>query len=277
MKTFLQWLNEAKEMDLFDLHPDTDEPEGGSSHSIYRLKSKEGEDFWSKSAASNLQTINEYLAWKLYKLFDIRVASKSQLVMGRNGKIRLVSSQVSGKQFPLNYGSDVSSLEHSDISKGFFVDAFIGHWDVVGNEPRSNLFVDDEKRVTRIDLGGLDFRATGPRKSKTIPGSWGPEVGELQTMGGIGGSPMRTHASSIFTKLKNNPEKLLEAAATFKRINWNQIEQVLNEVILEVKELSEEHNVPEIFKETYDYIIEIKDVLRSRFEDLHKKIKNLGL
>lgn len=268
--------NEAFEKNLFDRHPDDSDPEGGSSHDIYRLKNKQGEDFWSKSAASDLQTVNEYLAWKFYKLFDISVASNAHLVVDDNGRLRLVSSQVSGKQVPLNWNSNPADhLSGTDIHKGFFVDAFLGHWDVVGNAPRSNLFVDDQKRVSRIDLGGMDFRATGPRKSKTIPGSWGPKVGELQTMGGLGGPSMKSNASSIFANLRK--DQLEEAANLFLRVKWNQIENLLNEVLLEVINLSKEHDIPKVAKETSEYIGEIQSVLRSRFEDVNEKIKVLGL
>jgi len=267
--------NEAFEKDLFDPHPDNSDPEGGSSHDVYRLKNKKGEDFWSKSAASNLQTVNEYLAWKIYKLFDISVASNAHLVVNNN-KMRLVSSQVSGKQIPLDYSSSFSSaLSGSDIHKGFFVDAFLGHWDVVGNAPRSNLFIDDQKRVVRIDLGGLDFRATGPRKSKTIPGSWGGEVGELKTMGGLGGPIMKSNASAVLGNLQK--DQLLESAKIFSRVGWSQIENVLKQVEAEVVDISKEHNLPEVAEETSKYIKEIEEVLYSRFQDMHKKIKELGL
>lgn len=283
---FLEIINEVREKDLFDPHPDDSEPKGGSSHDIYRLKGKKGDDYWSKSAASNLQTVNEYLAWKIYKLFNINVASTAKLVVGNNNELRLVASSVSGKQIPLDYNANISDyLSGSDIHKGFFVDVFLGHWDVVGNAPRSNLFIDDEKRVTRIDLGGLDFRATGPRKSKTIPGSWGPEVGEITTMGGFGNNlkidPMlkyRTNnANKAFEPLRNNKKFLEEASEIFTKISWSQIENTINSVVLEVDEISNQHNLPHILEETKNYINEIKDVLKSRFEDLHKKIKMMKL
>jgi hypothetical protein len=273
---FLNLLNESLEKDLFEPHPDSSSPEGGSSHSIYRLRDKKGEDFWSKSAASNLQTINEYLAWNIYKLFEISVSSNAYLVVDNNNKLRMVSSQVSGKQVPLSYGSKLSNyLSGSDIHKGFFVDAFLGHWDVVGNAPRSNLFIDDEKRVARIDLGGMDFRATGPRKSKTIPGSWGSEVGELQTMGGLGGPSMKSNASDVFGNLSK--EQLLESARVFSRISWQQIENIIKKVLSEVIEISNEHNLPRIKEETIEYLNDLEDVLYSRYQDVHKKIKQFQL
>jgi hypothetical protein len=285
MHTFTEWLKstnllEAFEKDLFDPHPEDSPPEGGSSHDVYRLKHREGgSDYWSKAAASNLQTVNEYLAWKLYRLFGVRVADRAYLVMDDYGTLRLVASQASGKQIPLGYGgpSPSQSLAGTDVHKGFFVDAFLGHWDVVGNEPRSNLFVDDEKRTTRIDLGGLDFRATGPRKSQTIPGSWGPQVGELQTMAGIGGSPMPGHSSAVFGGLKDNPQQLKEAAEVFKAVEWGEVEGALKEVGAEVYELAQEHDAPQLAEEVSQYLSEIGGVLKSRFVDLHKKLQGLGL
>lgn len=272
---FLNIINESYEKDFFDLHPDHSEPEGGSSHDIYRVKNKEGKDYWSKSGASDLQTINEYLAWKIYKLFNINVSSNAQLVV-KNDKLRLVTASVSGKQIPLDYGTDPKDhLINSDIHKGFFVDAFLGHWDVVGNAPRSNLFIDDEKRVSRIDLGGMDFRATGPRKSQTIPGSWGKEVGELQTMGGLGGPIMKSNASSVFGNLEK--EKLLEAAKIFSKVTWPEIENILTETLSEVISISEDHKIADLAEEANKYINELKDVLYSRFQDVHKKIKQFNL
>jgi len=278
MRSFNDWLKEAKETDLYDPHPDTKPPEGGSSHELYRLKGKDGQDFWSKAAASNLQTVNEYLAWKIYRLFNINVASNAHLAVDDNNKLRLISSQVSSKQVPLDYTSSFSDvLSGSDIHKGFFVDTFLGHWDVVGTAPRSNLFIDDKKRVTRIDLGGLDFRATGLRKSKTIPGSWGPEVKELQTMGGLGGDSMKSNASLAFNKLKNEPENLKQAVEVFNRVSWSQVQKTISDVVEEVTIISKEHGISEILDETLKYVEEIKSVLESRFVDLHKKIKQLGL
>lgn len=277
MISFYEFLNEAFEKDIFEPHPDSSSPEGGSSHDVYRLRNKEGENFWSKSGISDLQTINEYLAWKIYKLFNINVANKAHLVVNNNNKLRLVSSQVGGKQVPLSYGSDLSYLKNTDIHKGFFVDAFVGHWDVVGNAPRSNLFIDDENRVARIDLGGLDFRATGPRKSKTIPGSWGSKVGELQTMGGIGGSPMQSTSSSVFGDIENRKESLKQSAELFLKVSWSDISKTLQDVLFEIKQISEEHNLPEVFKEANEYISEISSVLKDRFEDIREKISSMGL
>ena len=131
--------------------------------------------------------------------------------------------------------------------------------------------------MTRIDLGGLDFRATGSRKSKTIPGSWGPEVKELQTMGGLGGDSIKSNASLVFNKLKNEPENLKQATEVFNKVSWGQIQKTISDVVEEVMKISKEHGISEILDETLKYAEEIKSVLESRFVDLHKKTKQLGL
>lgn len=283
MHTFTEWLKsrnlwEAFERDMFDPHPDDTPPEGGSSHDIYRLRHREGGgDYWSKAAASNLQTVNEYLAWKLYRLFGVGVAQNAYLVMDENNTLRLVSSQASGRQIPLGYGgpSPKQSLAGSDVHKGFFVDTFLGHWDVVGNAPRSNLFVDDQNRSTRIDLGGMGFRAMGERKS---PAMFPGQVGELQTMGGIGGPPPFSSTShDVFGGIGERREELEQAAQVFKAVEWSEIENVLKEVGAEVQQLSQEHKMPQIADETSQYLSEIGGILKSRFVDLHKKLQGLGL
>jgi hypothetical protein len=285
MKSFFEFweflrnkpLNEAYEEEEYEMHPDISGPEGSSTHEIRRMRHKgSGETYWSKAAASDLQTINEYLAWRLYKLFGVKVADKADLWMDKNNTLRVTASQVSGKQLPLGYSDDPKAgLAGTDIHKGFFVDTFLGHWDVVGNVPRSNLFVDDDNTVVRIDLGGLGFRAMGARKA---PATFGPEVGELQSMGEIGGpAPFPSTSKDVFSGIAERKQELQEAAAVFKKVSWEQIDDVINQVAAKVSAIAQEHNKPDLVSESNEYLEEIRPVLKSRFADMHKKLQGLGL
>ena len=96
-------------------------------------------------------------------------------------------------------------------------------------------------------------------------------------MGGLGGDSIKSNASLVFNKLKNEPENLKQATEVFNKVSWGQIQKTISDVVEEVMKISKEHGISEILDETLKYAEEIKSVLESRFVDLHKKTKQLGL
>lgn len=273
---FSSWLQlkEAFEQDLFDPHPDQ-EPIS-SSHEVRKL-TKKG-DFtktphYSKaSIADDLQVANEYIAYRIYKLFGLSVASSAHLVVDDENKLRLVTSQVGGKQIP-GHADPVAHLKNTDFKKGFFVDAFLGNWDVVGNAPRYNVFINNGQ-TSRIDTGGLDFRAMGGRKGA----AFSPKVAELQSFGGIGGPAMTgQHAPEAFAGLKDNPAELKQAADIFKRVPWSAVESEIKNVEDEIKALAQEHNMPSLLQKILQYIDHILPTLKSRYQHVIQQLQQLGV
>jgi hypothetical protein len=257
-------LSEVRESDLFTLDKEAKKPAGGSTHPIKILKSKDDMSRWfsKSSAASELQTVNEYLAYLLYKLFGLGVVNKAMLAVGDDGELRFVASSAKGKQI-----QHPSELKGTDFRKGLFVDAMIGHWDVVGNAPRYNVFVDPDTMTTmRIDTGGLDFRAQGGRKGKYF----GPKVGEMSTFAGIGGDALSGESSAAAFKNMTDKE-LAEAARLFKAVRWSEIEALMSKVQSEVDDLE----MPDLSRDTKTYLMQVKPILKERYNHVTEVIAGL--
>jgi len=257
-------LSEVRESDLFTLDQGASKPSGGSTHPIKILKAKDDSSRWfSKSSnAAELQTVNEYLSYLIYKLFGLGVAPKAVLVVGDDGELRFAASQAKGRQI-----QNPSELKGTDFQKGLFVDALIGHWDVVGNAPRYNVFVDpDTMTTTRIDTGGLDFRAQGGRKG----GAFGSKVGEMATFAGIGGDALSGESSAYAFKNMTSKE-LSTAAKVFKGVRWAEIDAILNKLQDEVDGLE----MPTLSKDTQKYIAHIRPILRDRFKHVSEVVDSL--
>jgi hypothetical protein len=226
--------------------------------------------YWSKaSIVDDLQVVSEYISYRLYRLFGIGVAKEASLVIGDDGKLRMVMSSVSGQhmQFSQNWQSQ---LIGTDFRKGLFVDAFLGHWDVIGTAPRSNLFIDKDK-VSRIDTGGLDFRAMGARKGKLF----GDKVSELGTYAGIGGATMPSTAATAYGGIKNNSSELAEAASVFKSVSWSQIESEVKSIEQEIQGLAAEHGMEKLSQQSSSYINHVLPILKSRYQHTLEQIAGL--
>jgi hypothetical protein len=240
-------------------------PAGGSSHELRVLKDKNGKRWFSKSSAGDdLQLVNEYLAYQVYKAFGVPVAPEAMLVTDDAGDTRIVTSQAKGKQVT----NPKKELAGTDFAKGMFVDALLGSWDVVGNAPRYNLFFDpDTKEVTRIDTGGFDFRAMGGRKGKMF----GDKVNELASFAGINGPKMSgSVAADVFGGMSK--EELSQAAEEFGKTKWSKVEAAFDKVQNDVDALDDKA----LSASTRDYLRKMKTTLKSRHEDSVSVINDKG-
>lgn len=274
-----QSLNEAvRESDLYEPVPGASAPI--STHEVKRVRLKGVKNkgkFFSKRSASDMQTFNEYLTWLIYKASGLRVAPKVDLVFSEDlGHLRLVQGTVSGRQVKGANVDPVSILRRSDIHKGVFVDSFLGNWDVIGNAPQFNVFVGDGGKVSRIDTGGMSFRAQGQMKGS---GQFGDVVDELASWTGLTGSPRKSGKGyKVFSKMD---EKQWRAAAkVFKRLTWPKVADALADGIMRMDDLA--MNLPpeegkKLFKAANDYYKKHRPILKKRHEYLMNIIKETSL
>lgn len=258
-------LSEASEEELFD--PDWESDVPSASHEIRVLKAKNGSMRWfSKgSAGDDLQLVNEYISWLIYRAFKMNVAPDAKLVKDKSGNVRIATAQVGGKQVK---NPDIE-LKGTDFKDGLFVDAMLGNWDVVGNAPRFNVFVDKESGQTyRIDTGGLDFRAMGGRKGAMF----GPEVKELGTFAGIGGKALSDSAAARqFANMRDTDYQ--RAAKVFRRASWPKIAGVFNQAIRDVDSLGDS----ELTRAARQYAAKMEPIMKARFEQVSELLISMGL
>ena len=248
---------------MANFEPDMDAGTPSSSHTVQVLRSKlDGSQWFSKTTDEDLLLVNEYLSYLMYKAFGVRVAENA-LLMIHKGRLRFASQRVKGK--PVT--SPLKELPKSDFKKGMFVDAFLGNWDVVGNAPRYNVFVDPETNIaSRIDTGGFDFRAMGGRKGK----GFGPRATELATFAGMRGpAMMQSKSAQIFTKM--NQSEIEQAARIFQRVPWSKVKGVFGKVQVDVDKLGD----GKLSRKTESYLRKMFKILRERYFDVHGAIDEL--
>lgn len=265
-KSLAEPLVEAREDDLFMVDVGAQQPSASHSIRVMRPKGGKGPRWYSKgSGGDDLQLVNEYLSWLIYRTFGLGVAPGAMLVTDSRGNIRITTSQVPGRQVT----KPDTELSKSDFKRGLFVDAMLGNWDVVGNEPRFNVFVDDEGRASRIDTGGMDFRALGARKGEMF----GPEVTELGTFAGMrGGTPMAGSAAArIFSRM--NDAEFRRAAKLFVKTPWSRVDAAFRKAQADVDELENRG----LSTQTRKYIAKVKPIMKARYEDVMGLINSMGL
>jgi len=204
----------------------------------------------------------------------MKVAPTVELVMADDGShLRLVQGSVRGKQIK---GHEV--LKGTDFTKGLFVDALLGNWDVIGNAPQYNVFVGKGGKVSRIDTGGLDFRAQGARKPSGAFGDVVQELGGFAGLGG-GGKPGRK-TYEVFSKM--NEKDYHKAAKVFKKIPWSKVLGAVNSVDSELQDLEAEAHGFHGFHgwsrvKTQKYLDDMAKILKKRHQHVSTVISELGL
>jgi hypothetical protein len=260
MRTFYEFLNE---MNLSDLQPD-DSGVSRSTHKIRKYK-KEEDSYYVKFPTPELQSIIEHLSYQIYRLYGIKVPD-SHLVVDENKEfIGIATKGVTGD---LAMGSS-KLVGNKDITDGFFVDALLANWDVMGLNFDNIILSKDS--AYRIDPGGtLTFRAQGGRKNHLF----GDDPNELDTFKNPQISPQ---ASKVFGDLQK--EELERAANIFKTISWNQIEEKILKVNMEAKEkiseINNENKKIQLLSELDQDINEINSKLKNRHAKIVLKIDEL--
>lgn len=171
-----------------------------------------------------LQLVVEYLAYRLYAAFGVRVPAAYLVHDG--DRLGLATRRVHGPSvgsYLRSRGLDleqVGDLEAAgDVYRGFFVDVLLANWDVVGLTG-DNLILGPDG-IYRIDPGGsLTFRAQGDRKGA----AFGAVPGELTTMK----DPRVGTAGRVFGRMSAGDEA--RAAAVFRGVAWPTLQALLQEV-----------------------------------------------
>lgn len=233
-----------------------------STHEISRMKLKDSgdiyfvkfsdKDLYDNIRDSNIHPIIEYLTYKLYKAFDVKVPDVDLVV--DNNRIGLASSSVKG-----------STLSHKDLLKTkniksiFAPSAFLANWDVLGTgETAGNILVNNGV-ATLIDPGGsLTFRARGGRKGDYFSNN----VGEIRTLR----DPEMSQAAEVFKNID-----ITKSIKDFLKVPWSKIEKILekeNKYIQEIlKKLN--NNIDKYWDKEYSII---KETLKNRYKYMKQLI-----
>jgi len=186
--------------------------EGGFYHSI----DNPAERYYIKIPNNTEVARNEVLAGKLYQAAGVEVPDLQLIdVNGRTGVASTVMDGVDRGATVLKNGTF-----RAGIQDNFVVDAWLGDWDVVGQN-FDNLLIKDGSRGVRIDVGGsLRFRAQGLPKGL----DFGNEVTELNSMRSMS---QNSRAAAVF---KNITQVELDAGARkVLSITDDQIRNLVNE------------------------------------------------
>jgi len=163
----------------------------GGSNDGGMYESTTGERWYVKTPSVEDVARNEVLAAQLYRAAGVDIPDV--VLATRKGKPSIASKIIDG------VGEDAAALKSGKlegIAEEFVVDAWLANWDVVGLG-YDNLLVKGSKAY-RLDTGGaLRYRAQGGKKNDLIPGVWGDEVKELDTLLDPKIAPQ---ASSVFSK-----------------------------------------------------------------------------
>jgi hypothetical protein len=221
------------------------------------LKKPEQDWFIKKSNAGNLATVNEFLVYRLYRLFGIGVPSGGFLA-AKDGDLYFVIKAAKGKQL-----AKIEELVKTDFQKGFFVDAFLANWDAVGMTPY-NVFIDGEK-ATRIDPGGsLAYRAQGALKGKFF----NDQVNELETY--LGKTGLWSDGIEVWSKI--TPKQLKESGELFLATTENEVIETLEQVSRYVQKFGKEGIPLDSIQQAVEYINSLKPILSKRYKKIKEKI-----
>lgn len=234
-----------------------------STHDIYKGVYK-GKNYYVKFPENEMQTLNEYLAYRIYSLYDVKIPESFDLVFNDQNKVGISSESFTGNIYKGRHASDdLRKKFGSSVGNMYYIDAFLANWDAA-----KNFVVDFDKYNEKgeldyrlIDPGGtLDFRAQGARKGKMFA----DEVGELNTF--LDPNMTRgTGASYVYSGRDNKIAKDKFTSVTWERIS-SEISNVKDEVVIELKE----NNRHDLVKDFIDYCDNIKITLEKR----HKFILN---
>jgi hypothetical protein len=213
----------------FDLTYYKPKPGGSSKGGIY--KDKNGNEWLLKEYNSNEQALNEYLAYRFYKLANIDTPDYK--LMNSNGKCIIGSKCI---KLDLIHKSESSKLWF-----GFALDAWLANWDVIGVD-YDNVMKDSSNNIYRVDLGGsLLYRAMGGKKTMTN------DVKELESMRN---KSINLSAWSVFNDIPN--DILMESIKNvLDKITPNKIDNLVGKY--GPKDITENNKLKQTLKERLEY------------------------
>jgi hypothetical protein len=275
METFYEFFKKRRFVELSSLGL-FDADKGGGPQSTHPIsKYTKGEDTyfvkfsrpssWAEYSV-DLQTIIEYLAYKIYELYGVKVPQSYLVANEKADSIGIATRGIEGAQ-----ATGLQQLKkHADITAGFFVDVLLANWDVMGLA-WDNIMVTDTGDAYRIDPGGaMTYRAQGERKGQqfgTDPSD--PQYGELSTMRGK--NPMiQTTASQFYKDLSDDEMKGL--GVKFKSIPWEALSGVIEKAKQEALAKTEELTDAEKKSRLANEINQDFDEIQQKMQQRHAKI-----
>lgn len=253
-------LNEIKtsEFDSIDFSP-----RDISTHDIYKGVYKD-RNYYIKFPQNELQTLSEYLSYRIYSLYDVKIPDNFYLVFNDQNHVGISSESFNGIVYSGKYAKDdLRKTFGSSFGNSYYIDAFLANWDAAKNVVFNKEKYDSEGVLDyrMIDPGGaLDFRAQGARKGRMFS----DEVGELKTF--LDRSMTRgTGASYVYNERDNRIAK-----QKFLDVSWNDISLEIDNVKSEVIAELNLNNRRDLVSDFSEYCDNIKTKLAKRHEFILK-------
>lgn len=138
---------------------------GSTGASLWRDK-ETGKLYVQKEGASSDHIQAEYEANLIYRAAGIRVP-RARMYTNEFDQPVMVTEFIKGRLLNDLRGQELLDA-YKDVQKGFAVDAWLAHWDVIGLEA-DNIIIDANGHAWRVDLGGaFEFRAQGDIKPNAL-------------------------------------------------------------------------------------------------------------
>lgn len=194
----------------------------------------------------SLQILNEYLAYRIFRLFPgVVIPGRIELVYDRSKKrVGLMTSSVKNAVTHPISREELAAL----LSTSVYASIFLAHWDISNT---ANIIVSSDKNsATIIDPGGtMDFRARGERKGKLF----GDNPGELNSMMG---------PNSMTTIFKG--ADLRKAANVFLAVEWSEISSTIESVSRDIKDELQSRGMDDLLSQWNRYVSHITPILAKR-------------
>lgn len=202
---------------------------GGSTHILatckigedsYYLKFSADTGDFERPSDKSMQVGVEYLAYKIYQLYPDSKVPAGIHVVSEPSKKRIGIATQEAPGVPGSY----RTAKHwaNSISGGAMVDIFLANHDI-GN-PQNFIYNQETDEITRIDLGAaMDFRARGGRKGRRFS----KRASDMERML----DPTADGAGWLLSQVD-----MKKACTDFLTVSWEQIQQVISEVRVEVSE-----------------------------------------
>lgn len=255
-------LKEIKQSDFETFDP---APLDQSTHDIFRGR-YQGKEHFVKFPYEEMQTLNEYLAYRIYSLFDAKIPESFHLVFDEDNAVGIGTELFQGGIYSGHRADEkLRDAFNLDVGSMFYIDAFLANWDAAKNVVVNfDKFKNSNELDYRlIDPGGtMDFRAQGERKGSMF----GDEVGELDTL--LDPNMTRgTGASYVYGG--RNAEK---AKQKFLDVSWEEISRMIDETLTEVVNELNEHGREDLSEPFRSYCNKVKPILHKRHQFIMQKI-----
>jgi hypothetical protein len=237
----------------------------GSTHPIYK-GSYNDKNYYMKFPDNELQTLSEYLSYRIYSLYDAKIPESFHLVFDDDNLVGISTEAFNGKIFRIRRrGTDQHLIDAftSNLGNMYYIDAFLANWDAAGNVVVDFDKYENEKEFDyrMIDPGGaLNFRAQGALKGRMF----GDEVGELDTLL----DPVMSRGTGGYKVYGNRDDNV--ARQKFLNVSWSEISSMIEETKQEVLlELSENDR-----NDLKDEFAKMCNEIKTKLEKRHNYIMN---